>query len=71
MVFAIEEAGGLVRLDRSLIARAAELADEQGITTYAAAYVVAARQLGAQLTSCDVRDLVGRDLAALPGELLA
>ena len=60
--------GGLVRADSALVASAIVLAGEQGISAYDAAYAVAARQVGFDLVSCDVRDLVARRLARLPGE---
>ncbi|MGC8473287.1 MAG: hypothetical protein ACP5PW_02620 [Candidatus Dormibacteria bacterium] len=59
--------GGLLRADASLLASAAAIADEWRISVYAAAHVAAARHHGAQLVSCDVRDLVSRGLALLPG----
>jgi predicted nucleic acid-binding protein len=65
-VAAITDDGGLVRADTALLSRAAALAEEQGISVYDAAYVAAAGGWGAQLVSCDVRDLVSRRLARLP-----
>lgn len=67
-VVAVEEDGGLVRADDALLAAAAELAEEHTISVYDAAYVAAARHRGADLVSCDVRDLVSRGLARLPGD---
>lgn len=63
---AIGDDGGIVRARPTLLAEAAELAEEHEISAYDAAYVVAARHVGAQLVSCDVRDLVSRGLAILP-----
>lgn len=67
-VVALAEDGGLVRADAVLLTTAASVAEEHGISAYDAAYVAAARQSGAQLVSCDVRDLVSRGLAQLPGD---
>lgn len=68
-VHAVAEDGGLVRADASLLAAAASISDEHGISAYDAAYVAAARTLGNQLVSCDVRNLVSRGLACLPGDV--
>lgn len=65
-VAALADDGGLVRANADLIADAAALAHEHEISVYDAAYVVAARVSGAQLVSCDQRDLVSRGLARLP-----
>ena len=65
----ISEDGGVVRSTIELVTAAAELADESGISVYDAAYVVAARSGGRTLVSCDVRDLVSRQLAVLPSAL--
>ena len=67
-VTAVTEDGGLARADARLLERAAAIAEEHGISVYDAAYVAAARALGGQLVSCDVRDLVSRGLASLPGD---
>jgi predicted nucleic acid-binding protein len=67
-VNAVTDDGGLVRAESSLLASAVNIADEHGISVYDAAYVAAARALSSQLVSCDVRDLVSRGLACLPGE---
>jgi predicted nucleic acid-binding protein len=66
-VVALAEDGGLLRADAALLSSAAVIADDDGISVYNAAYVAAARHSGAQLVSCDVRDLVSRELARLPG----
>ena len=63
---AVADDGGLVRANAALIADAAAVADEHGISVYDAAYVVAARVSGGELVSCDLRDLVSRGLARLP-----
>lgn len=68
-VFAIARLGRLVRVDHELAEATAEIAAEHGISGYDAGYVAAARRLGVPLASCDERDLVGRDLAQLPGAL--
>jgi predicted nucleic acid-binding protein len=59
--------GGVLLSTTALLTRAAELARENGISVYDAAYVAAASQTGATLVSCDVRDLVGKGLASAPG----
>ncbi len=65
---AVGDDGGIVRADARLLENASMLAHEQGISVYDAAYVAAARRAHAQLVSCDVRDLVSRDLARLPAD---
>lgn len=65
-VKAVADDGGLVRAEPQLLAAAAAIADEHGISVYDAAYVAAARALDCELVSCDVRDLVSRGLARLP-----
>lgn len=65
---AIEEDGGVARCDADLLAAAVTIAAEHGLSVYDASYVAAARRHGCRLVSCDVRDLVGRDLAILPRE---
>jgi predicted nucleic acid-binding protein len=67
-VAAIADDGGLIHADTALLVRAAAVADEHGISVYDAAYVAAAGGCSAQLVSCDVRDLVSRRLACLPGD---
>jgi predicted nucleic acid-binding protein len=67
---AVAEDGGLVRVDGSLVVSSAAVARAHDITVYDAAYVVAAGESGAELVSCDVRDLVSRGLARLPAEAL-
>ncbi len=68
-VAAIGEDGGLVRADAPLLSEAASIVGEHAISAYDAAYVAAARHVGAQLVSCDVRDLVSRSLACLPADV--
>jgi predicted nucleic acid-binding protein len=67
-VTAVGADGGIVRVEAPLLADAEALASEHGISVYDAAYVAAARASGSQLVSCDVRDLVSRGLACLPGD---
>jgi predicted nucleic acid-binding protein len=67
-VSAIADDGGLMRADTALLSRAAAVAEEHGISVYDAAYAAAATEWGAQLVSCDLRDLVSRRLARLPGD---
>ncbi len=69
-VAAVADDGGLVRIGGSLVAEAETIAREHGISVYDAAYVAGARSSGAQLVSCDVRDLVSRELARLPAGAL-
>jgi predicted nucleic acid-binding protein len=68
-VAAVADDGGLVRANAALMTDAASVADEHGISVYDAAYVVAARAVGAELVSCDRRDLVSRGLARLPSDV--
>lgn len=66
LVEAIAADGGLVRADEGLIANAVTIADTEGLSVYDAGYVAGAASVGAQLVSCDLRDLVSRDLAVTP-----
>ena len=66
LVAAIAADGGLVRADETLIARAVRVAHPHGLSVYDAASVAGAASAGAQLVSCDLRDLVGRELAVTP-----
>lgn len=66
VVQALSEDGGLVRADEALAAEATAIAERHGLSVYDAAYVAGARAVGAQLVSCDIRDLVSRDLALTP-----
>jgi predicted nucleic acid-binding protein len=56
----------LQSVDASLIADAAQIATEHGLTIYDAAYVAASRRNGWILVSTDVADLVSNKLAVLP-----
>jgi predicted nucleic acid-binding protein len=67
-IAAVADDGGLVRADTALLEAAAALALEHGISVYDAAYLAAARAARARLVSCDVADLVSRDLAVLPSQ---
>ncbi len=71
LVAAVAEDGGVVRVDPGLLEVAADLALAHGISAYDASYVAAAAAAGAQLVSCDIRDLVSRGLAKRPGEAVA
>lgn len=69
-VFTIAQLGTLVRVDRTLAGRVAELCRRETLSAYDAAYVAGAERIGAPLASCDERDLVSRGLAKLPRELV-
>ncbi|MGH2939674.1 MAG: PIN domain-containing protein [Solirubrobacterales bacterium] len=58
--------GNVVRADPSLLEATAEIAVEQGLTAYDAAYVAVARRFDWRLVSTDVRDLVSKGLAITP-----
>jgi predicted nucleic acid-binding protein len=58
--------GGVVSSTDTLLTRAAEIAQRHAISVYDAAYAAAADEGGHRLVSCDERDLVSKDLAALP-----
>lgn len=66
VVAAIADDGGLVRADKPLIAHAVGVAKTEGISVYDAGYVAGAASIGAQLVSCDLRDLVNHGLAVTP-----
>ncbi len=66
IVAAIATDGGLVRAEETLIAHAVRIADTEGLSVYDAGYVAGAASAGAQLVSCDLRDLVNRGLAVTP-----
>ncbi len=66
IVAAIAADGGLVRAEETLIAHAVTIADTEGLSVYDAGYVAGAASAGAQLVSCDLRDLVNRGLAVTP-----
>jgi predicted nucleic acid-binding protein len=64
----IADDGGLVVSTNTLLRDAAEVAVSHRISIYDASYVAAAAMAGRRLISCDVRDLVSKGLAVLPGE---
>lgn len=66
LVAAIAADGGLVRADETLLARAVRVADAEGLSVYDAGYVAGAASVGAELVSCDLHDLVNRNLAVTP-----
>jgi len=66
LVDAIAQDGGLVRVDATLVQHATAIAERDRLSVYDAAYVAGAAIAGARLVSCDVRDLVSRDLALTP-----
>lgn len=66
LVEALADDGGLVRVDETLVAEATVIAEREGLSVYDAAYVAGAQAAGARLVSCDLRDLVSRDLAVTP-----
>ena len=68
LVRALADDGGLLRVDEALVGEATVIAERHGLSVYDAAYVAGARTAGAELVSCDLRDLVGRDLAVTPEE---
>lgn len=63
---ALADDGGLVRADEALVGEATAIAERHDLSVYDAAYVAGALAAGAQLVSCDLRDLVSRDLALTP-----
>ena len=60
--------GGVIPSTDTLLARAAEIAERHTISVYDAAYAAAADEGGHRLVSCDERNLVSKDLAALPAD---
>ncbi len=66
LVEALADDGGLVRVDATLAAEATAIAEREGLSVYDTAYVAGAQAAGARLVSCDLRDLVSRDLAVTP-----
>jgi len=58
--------GGVFPSTDTLLTRATEIAERHTISVYDAAYAAAAEEGGHRLISCDERDLVSKDLAALP-----
>ena len=63
---AITDAGGLVRVDRSLASHIDDLCSEHALSAYDASYVAGAARVGATLVSCDLRDLVEPGHAITP-----
>jgi predicted nucleic acid-binding protein len=61
--------GGVLLSTGTLLAKATEIAERHTISVYDAAYAAAAEEAGRRLVSCDERDLVSKDLAALPGRI--
>lgn len=70
LIAAVADDGGIVRADQALIEATADLALVHGLSAYDAAYVAAATLSGAELVSCDVRDLVSRVLARRPSDVV-
>lgn len=66
LIEAIAADGGVERVDDSLLAEAVRIAAAEALTVYDAGYVAGAARAGARLVSCDVRDLVSRQLAVTP-----
>jgi len=62
--------GELCRIEASDARQIAEIAIENNITAYDAAYVAASRDLGWKLVSLDAADLVSKGLAVTPGMAL-
>jgi predicted nucleic acid-binding protein len=62
----ISNDGGVLLSTNTLLARAAQVAEEHTLSAYDAAYVAAATQTGGTLVSCDIRDLVSKGLASTP-----
>lgn len=61
----------LIRVDPELIRHATQIAADNGITAYDAAYVAAARRRGTPLVSTDMKDLVHPGHAITPESALA
>ncbi len=68
IIDAIADDRGVVRCDPALLSEAVAIAAGSSLSVYDAAYVAAADRIGAELVSCDVADLVSRQLARLPGD---
>lgn len=64
----IVDDGGVLVSTRSLLTRAAELAELHTISAYDAAYVAASLEADRRLVSCDERDLVSKGLAVFPAK---
>lgn len=67
----IADDGGVLFSTDTLLTRAAEIAERHSISVYDAAYAAAAGEGGHRLVSCDERDLVSKNLAALPATALS
>ncbi|HZE14769.1 MAG TPA: hypothetical protein VE197_03145 [Mycobacterium sp.] len=70
-IWMIADLGTLVRVDRDLSDKIAQLATQNRLSAYDPGYVAGARRLGVTLASCDERDLVSAGLAQLPATLIA
>lgn len=68
LVDALADDGGLVRVDTGLAGHATSIAERHSLSVHDAAYVAGASAAGARLVSCDLRDLVSRDLALTPDQ---
>lgn len=66
----IADDGGVVISDTKLLAKAAESAQEHGISVYDGAYVAATSRGNLKLVSCDARDLLSKGLAVSPDDAL-
>jgi predicted nucleic acid-binding protein len=66
VVARLADDGGVLPSTDTLPMRAAEIAERHAISIYDAAHAAAADEGGYRLVSCDERDLVSKDLAALP-----
>ena len=71
LIVAVADDGGVVRVDHVLLEATADLSIVHELTVYDAAYVAAATLTGAELVSCDIRDLVSRGLARRPSDVVA
>ena len=65
----ISDDGGVKLSTTTLLASAAEIAEQHMLSVYDAAYVAAASQAGATLVSCDTRDLIDNGLARSPADV--
>jgi predicted nucleic acid-binding protein len=65
----IADDGGVMPATTALLTRASTLAEQHAISVYDAAYVAAASQAGAELVSCDMRDLISKRLASSPADI--
>jgi predicted nucleic acid-binding protein len=65
----IADDGGVIEATSSLLSAAADFAERHAISVYDAAYVAAATEAERILVSCDVRDLVSKGLAKMPGNI--